>query len=141
MNAALMSEAMTPTTGGLLRLLAITFAFLTLFILTVSAKAVRQTPRPPAAIARALWRAHVAYGVPYREMVAVAWCESRFDPNAVGDGSHGLFQFLRGTWNRTPYAGRDIYSALDNSLAAGWLWRRDGGSWREWSCGRLNGLR
>lgn len=90
--------------------------------------------RPSPAVDRAIRHASKMYGAPYREMLAVSFCESRWNPNAVGAGSHGLFQFLRGTWARTPFGRKYIYSAWWNAHAAAWLWRHDGGSWREWTC-------
>lgn len=122
--------------------MAITFALIALLIaVTTKATASSSHPRPPANVDRAIRHASKVYGAPYREMLAVAWCESQFSPTAIGDGSHGLFQFLRGTWARTPYGRKYIYSAWWNSLAAAWLWRADGGSWREWTCGRMLGFR
>lgn len=105
------------------------------------ATATNSYPRPPANVDRAIRHASHTFGAPYSEMLAVAWCESRFSPTAVGDGSHGLFQFLRGTWSRTPYGRKYIYSPWWNALAAAWLWRHDGGSWSEWTCGRMLGFR
>lgn len=89
---------------------------------------------PSAAVDRALRNAARAYDVPYAELRAVSYCESRWNAHAVGNGSHGLFQFLRSTWARTPFARRYIYSPHWNALAAAWLYRHDGGSWREWTC-------
>lgn len=88
---------------------------------------------PPPAVDHALHTASARYGVPYSQLRSVSWCESRWRPSAVGNGSYGLFQFLRGTWARTPYARRSVFDGLANALAAAWLVRRDGG-WQEWSC-------
>lgn len=88
---------------------------------------------PPPSVDHALHVASARYGVPYSELRSVSWCESRWRPNAEGAGSYGLFQFLPGTWRRTPYRARSVFDAGANALAAAWLVRRDGG-WREWSC-------
>jgi hypothetical protein len=67
-------------------------------------------------------------------MHRVAWCESRWNPLAANpSGSFGLYQFMRGTWLSTPYAGRDWTRAKWQALAAGWMVGRAGrGS--EWVC-------
>lgn len=112
---------------------------LLLFATSLAARGASR-PVPPPNVDRAIRHASKMYGTPYREMVAVAWCESRFNSNAVGQGSHGLYQFLRGTWARTPFRWKNIYSPWWNAHAAAWLWRHDGRSWHEWTCGRLNGF-
>jgi soluble lytic murein transglycosylase-like protein len=63
-----------------------------------------------------------------------AWCESRMDPGAYNttSGASGLFQFLPSTWQRTPYAGRSVWSAKWSSLAAAWMQRMGHGN--EWTC-------
>lgn len=88
---------------------------------------------PPASVERALRNAARVHGVPYSELRSVSWCESRWDPRAVGSGSYGLLQFLMSTWARTPYARRSVFDPWWNALAAAWLVRRDGGWW-EWTC-------
>jgi len=65
---------------------------------------------------------------------AVAWCESRWRPHAVGDGgdSLGLFQ-LWGGWFR--WAGVPIESWGDpvvNAAVALRVWQQHG--WEEWAC-------
>lgn len=114
-----------------MRLLAVSTAALTILILAPLA---RSSSGPPRYVDRALHAASHRYRVPYREMRDVSYCESRWNPYAVGAGSHGLFQFLRSTWARTPFARRSIYSAWWNAMAAAWLVRHDGFSWREWTC-------
>lgn len=96
----------------------------------------RRTLRHRPAVQEALRLASVAYRVPLREIRAVTWCESRWNPRAQNSTSTaaGLAQFLDSTWARTPYRSESVYSAHANALAAGWLWKANGGSWREWSC-------
>lgn len=64
----------------------------------------------------------------------VAWCESRYHPNSVNSssGASGLFQFLPSTWAFTPYAAYSPFDPRYNSLAAAWLYQRDGPS--QWQC-------
>jgi len=86
----------------------------------------------------ALRLSSIAYGVPYSQMLSVALCETggSLNPRSKNSSSSasGLLQFLTSTFANTPYAREDIFSPYANALAAGWLWRSDGGSWREWSC-------
>ena len=105
------------------------------YLLAVASTAAHTTrPSPPPAVERALRLAGAAYGVPYRELAAVAWCESRYAVRAVGKaGDSGLFQFLASTWRGTPFRGFSRFDPVANSLAAAWLVSRDG-SWRQWTC-------
>ena len=67
------------------------------------------------------------------EMIRVADCESDLDAQAVNSaGSYGLFQFVRGTWESTPYAGNDVFEAWANANAAAWMWAN--GRRHEWVC-------
>lgn len=102
-----------------------------------SALAGRVVPaRPAPSVTEALRLASITYGVPYREMRSVAWCESRLDPRAYNrsSGASGLMQFLPSTWRRTPYASLSPFSPHANALAGGWLYVRSGRSWRQWVC-------
>lgn len=67
---------------------------------------------------------------------AVAWCESRYSPRAVGDGgsSLGVFQLWVGWF---PWAGVDPDQWADpvtNAAVARMVWERDLRTWRQWSC-------
>ena len=64
----------------------------------------------------------------------VAWCESRYHPNSVNSssGAAGLFQFLPSTWAFTPEHASSPFDPVANSLAAAWLYNRDGPS--QWVC-------
>jgi hypothetical protein len=64
----------------------------------------------------------------------VAWCESRYHPNSVNSssGAAGLFQFLPSTWAFTPQHASSPFDPVANSLAAAWLYNRDGPS--QWVC-------
>jgi hypothetical protein len=73
------------------------------------------------------------YGQPREDMLRVARCESNLDPYAVNpSGSYGLFQFVRSTWESTPFADKDIFDPEANSNAAGWMWQQ--GRRSEWVC-------
>jgi soluble lytic murein transglycosylase-like protein len=87
--------------------------------------------------------ASAAFGVNEQNMRTIARCESNLGAQATaeaGSGASGLFQFLPSTWRRTPFAGFDIFDPLPNALAAAQLVVRDG-SWREWSCSSITGVR
>ena len=68
--------------------------------------------------------------------LAVARCESGYNPNAVNrsSGATGVFQFLASTWAGTSYSGYSRTNAWANVHAAYQVFTRDGHSWREWSC-------
>lgn len=62
-----------------------------------------------------------------------AQCESggyRYAHNA--SGASGLFQFLRSTWDSTPFASLSIWSPYAQALAAGWMQAHGRGG--EWVC-------
>ncbi len=73
--------------------------------------------------------------------LAVARCESGYDPNAwnpypIGNShASGVFQILYpSTWDTTSYSGYSPYDANANIHAAYEIFSRDGYSWREWQC-------
>jgi hypothetical protein len=73
--------------------------------------------------------------------LAVAHCESGYDPNAwnrisiLGSHAEGVFQILYpSTWNNTAYASYSPYNAWANIHAAHDIFARDGNTWREWEC-------
>lgn len=67
--------------------------------------------------------------------INVARCESGLNPSAYNpSGASGLFQIMPGTWAGTSQAGRSLYDAQANALAAHEIFVRDGYSWREWTC-------
>jgi uncharacterized protein YraI len=73
------------------------------------------------------------YGQDPEAMLRVARCESELVPQAVNPaGSYGLFQFVRGTWESTPYADQDVFEAWANANAAAWMWSV--GRRHEWVC-------
>ncbi len=64
----------------------------------------------------------------------VAWCESRYDPQAVNPqtDAEGLFQFLPSTWRATPFASASPFDPAANARAAAWLYARYGPE--QWEC-------
>ncbi|HEX9036104.1 MAG TPA: transglycosylase SLT domain-containing protein [Ktedonobacterales bacterium] len=73
--------------------------------------------------------------------LAVAKCESGYDPNAwnsypiMGSHASGVFQILYpSTWNSTAYSTSSPFDANANIHAAYQIFHRDGNSWREWQC-------
>jgi LysM repeat protein len=79
------------------------------------------------------------------QALAVARCESGFDPGAYNptavwyNGSNlghamGVFQIVNATWASTSYSGYSPYNAWANIQAAHQIFARDGYTWREWAC-------
>ena len=73
--------------------------------------------------------------------LAIARCESGYDPNAwngiaIGNShASGVFQILYpSTWEGTSYRNYSPYNAWANIQAAHEIFVRDGYSWREWEC-------
>jgi hypothetical protein len=84
-----------------------------------------------------------AFGADASDMRTICGCESgcgRQKYAESGTGAAGSFQFLPSTWRHTPFAGFDVFDPVANSLAAAWLHAKDG-SWREWSCSSITGVR
>lgn len=84
-------------------------------------------------IIRIISNAADRYGQNRDDMLRVARCESALDPYAVNpSGSYGLFQFIRSTWESTPFGNEDIFDPVANANAAGWMWKQ--GRQSEWVC-------
>lgn len=73
--------------------------------------------------------------------LAIARCESGYDPNAwntyaIGNShASGVFQILYpSTWDGTSYAKYSPFNADANIHAAYQIFSRDGHTWREWAC-------
>ena len=82
-------------------------------------------------IIRAAARRH---NQPFRDLLRVARCESNLDPRAYNPAGpyYGLFQFLRSTFDWTPYRDQSIYSPRANAYAAAWMWQQ--GHRDHWAC-------
>jgi hypothetical protein len=74
------------------------------------------------------------YGQSEKAMVRVARCESNLDPCAVNRSGpyYGLFQYLKSTWNQTPYGDQNIFDPKSQAMATGWMWKQ--GRKNEWAC-------
>ncbi len=84
-------------------------------------------------IVRIIYAAADRYDQSRSDMLRVAECESNLDPYAVNpSGSYGLFQFIRSTWESTPYGHKDIFDPEANANAAAWMWSE--GRKSEWVC-------
>ena len=108
---------------------------LCLALVTVGARAATATLTPPRLVDEALRLAAVTYDVPYPELRAVSYCESRWTKGS-GDGTadpRNLFQITEETWAKTPYRHFNPLHPFANALAAAWLVKQDGG-WHEWTC-------
>jgi hypothetical protein len=73
------------------------------------------------------------------DALQVARCESGLNPRAYNEASRatGMFQILPSTWNGTgfgPYSWSKATDPSTNIKAAYALFKRDGYSWREWTC-------
>ena len=106
------------------------FVLLALVILAGCAPAPEPDPSL-AAIERHF--GHLGDGV-VEEAKAVAWCESKWDPNAVNGQYRGLFQLGRYYDSTIAFYGGDPYDPDTNAQAA-----RDGyvshdHTWAQWSC-------
>ena len=75
---------------------------------------------------------HEVFGVNAGAALAVAWCESTFDPNEVGDdGERGLFQIHETHWF---WMDEDLlFDPLYNTQMAFEL-SRGGTYWSSWTC-------
>ena len=109
----------------------------------VAAKQCSQTRVVPC-----IRRAAIRWRVSYPMLLRKARCESGLNPYAINgkpengaptdeiygppEKSAGLMQFMPSTWRTTPYAGRSIWSAKWNALAAGWMHHVGRGG--EWVC-------
>ena len=84
-------------------------------------------------IVRIIYDAADRYDQSRSDMLRVAECESNLDPYAVNpSGSYGLFQFIRSTWESTPYGNKNIFDPVANANAAAWMWSE--GRKSEWVC-------
>jgi len=74
-----------------------------------------------------------SYPWPCHEALAVAWCESRFDPQAIGGDNYGLFQV------NAVHAGRvrgDLRSLLEphTNTRVAYAIYIDNAGWGPWAC-------
>ena len=77
------------------------------------------------------------WGIDERVMLRIAWCESRYDPQARGAaGLAGVFQFAPITWSwvaeRAGYPGASPFDPRANIEAAAFLYKTEGP--KHWGC-------
>lgn len=89
-------------------------------------------------IPKRIYNMSIAQGLTEYEanrMVKIAFCESKFDPNAKNKTStaSGLFQFLNSTWKA--YGSGDVFDPVDNINSAIHLFKKKG--FNSWSCNKI----
>lgn len=98
----------------------------------------RVIPPPPAEIEKIIRDAAAAWGADPVQLLRVAWCESRYDPNAYNPsaGDSGLFQFIPATWARNSpiagYPGASPFDPVANANTAAMLFAM--GKSNLWTC-------
>ena len=95
-------------------------------------------PPVPSEIEAIIRAAADTWGADPTQLLRVAYCESRYDPNAynASSGASGLFQFLATTWApnsvRAGYAGASVFDPVANANTAAYMFSR--GQARQWQC-------
>ena len=98
----------------------------------------RPAPPAPSAIAAIIIAAANTHGVSADTLLRVAYCESRYDPNAYNGilGASGLFQIIPGTWRANSvaagYGGASVWDPVANANVAAWMFSR--GQAGQWAC-------
>lgn len=98
----------------------------------------RTVPPPPAEIERIISEAAERWGADPVQLMRVAWCESRYNPNAYNPTAQdtGLFQFIPETWRRESrragYGGASAYDPVASANTAAMLFAE--GKSRLWTC-------
>ena len=98
----------------------------------------RVIPPPPAEIERIITEAAEAWGADASQLMRVAWCESRYNPNAYNPTAQdtGLFQFIPETWRRESaragYGGVSAFDPVASANTAAMLFAE--GKSRLWTC-------
>ncbi len=95
-------------------------------------------PPGPSEIVAIIRAAAAAWGADPDQLLRVAYCESRYNPNAYNpsSGASGLFQFLPRTWAansvRAGYGGASVFEPVANANTAAYMFAS--GQARQWSC-------
>lgn len=95
-------------------------------------------PPGPAEIVAIIRAAAAAWGADPDQLLRVAYCESRYNPNAYNpvSGASGLFQFLPRTWSansvRAGYGGASVFDPVANANTAAMMFAN--GQAGQWSC-------
>lgn len=98
--------------------------------------------RDLAAVLAAIDAAATEFGHEAERMRIVTFCESSWNPLAIGDGgtSFGLWQFQMPTWRANvrragfEYSDVDVFDPVASSRVAGWIWANGGELL--WTCAR-----
>lgn len=96
----------------------------------------------PAAVLAAIDAAAAEFGHEAERMRVVTFCESTWNPRAVGDAgtSFGLWQFQMPTWRANvrragfAYSDADVFDSIASSRVAAWMWANGGELL--WTCAR-----
>jgi surface rod structure-forming protein G/transglycosylase-like protein with SLT domain/uncharacterized protein DUF348 len=96
-----------------------------------------RAPVVPADIEAIIRAAATRYGADPDQLLRVAWCESRYNPNAYNpSGASGLFQFMPTTWSvnsaRAGYVGASPFDPVAAANVAAWMFAQ--GSANLWAC-------
>jgi len=96
-------------------------------------------PAPaPSDIESIIRSAAATWGADPNQLLRVAWCESRYNPNVVNarSGASGLFQFMPATWAansvRAGYAGASVFDPVASANVAAYMFAH--GQAGQWSC-------
>jgi hypothetical protein len=95
-------------------------------------------PAVPGDIQAIIQDAAAKWGADPTQLLRVAYCESRYNPNAynASSGASGLFQFLATTWApnsvRAGYAGASVFDPVANANTAAYMFSR--GQAAQWQC-------
>jgi soluble lytic murein transglycosylase-like protein len=95
-------------------------------------------PAPSGDIQGIIRSAATNWGADEAQLLRVAYCESRYNPNAynASSGASGLFQFIPSTWAissvRAGYAGASVFDPVANANAAAYMFAA--GQARQWQC-------
>jgi hypothetical protein len=95
-------------------------------------------PAPSSDIQGIVRAAAASWGADETQLLRVAYCESRYNPNAynASSGASGLFQFIPSTWAissvRAGYAGASVFDPTANANTAAYMFA--GGQARQWAC-------
>jgi soluble lytic murein transglycosylase-like protein len=97
-----------------------------------------QAPPVPGDIESIIRAAAANWGADPDQLLRVAWCESRYNPNAynAASGASGLFQFMPRTFAlnsvRAGYGGASIFDPVASANTAAMMFAS--GQARQWSC-------
>lgn len=95
-------------------------------------------PVAPGDIQSIITAAAARWGADPTQLLRVAYCESRYNPNAynASSGASGLFQFLASTWAansvRAGYGGASVFDPVANANTAAMMFAA--GQAGQWSC-------